>query len=93
MLPLRWVFRRPDALRLSCSAGGGQLCVNLSLQVSEMVSMVTDPSTVQGPLPPIKPTPLIIQAAPTVYATPPAPVGLKRIDFRTQRQSRMVCVC
>ncbi|CAG02769.1 unnamed protein product [Tetraodon nigroviridis] len=34
-------------------------------QVPEMVSMVTDPSTVQGPLPPIKPTPSIIQAAPT----------------------------
>lgn len=67
--------------------------MNLSLQVSEMVSMVTDPSTVQGPLPPIKPTPSIIQAAPTVYAAPPAPVGLKRIDFRTLRQSRMVCVC
>ncbi|TNN02098.1 hypothetical protein fugu_009585 [Takifugu bimaculatus] len=58
-------------------------------QVSEMVSMVSDPSTIQGPLPPIKPTPSIIQAAPTVYCAPPAPVGLKRVDIRVHRQSRM----
>lgn len=57
-----------------------------------MVSMVSDPSTVQGPLPPIKPTPSIIQAAPTVYCAPPAPIGLKRVDIRAHRQSRMVCV-
>lgn len=71
---------------------GRESSVNVFLQVSEMVSMVSDPSTVQGPLPAIKPTPSIIQAAPTVYSVPPAPVGLKRMDFRTQRQSRMVCV-
>lgn len=57
-----------------------------------MVSMVSDPNTRQGPLPPIKPTPSIIQAAPTVYSAPPGPIGHKRIDVRAQRQARMVFV-
>uniref|UniRef100_UPI0037E81EAF RNA-binding protein 42 isoform X2 n=1 Tax=Semicossyphus pulcher TaxID=241346 RepID=UPI0037E81EAF len=56
-------------------------------QVSEMVPMVSAPPTRQGPPPPIKPTPSIIQAAPTVYSAPP--VGHKRIDVRAQRQARM----
>uniref|UniRef100_H3D282 RNA-binding protein 42 n=1 Tax=Tetraodon nigroviridis TaxID=99883 RepID=H3D282_TETNG len=48
---------------------------------------------VQGPLPPIKPTPSIIQAAPTVYSAPSAPsapLGFKRMDFRTPRQKPAV---
>lgn len=59
-------------------------------QVSEMVSMVSDPATRQGALPLIKPTPSIIQAAPTVYSAPPATGGYKRNDVRAQRQARMV---
>lgn len=53
-----------------------------------MVSMA--PTTRQGPPPPTKPTPSIIQAAPTVYSAPPAPLGHKRVDVRAQRQARMV---
>ena len=55
-----------------------------------MMSMVPDPNIRQGPLPAIKPTPSIIQAAPTVYSAPPAPSGHKRNDVRAQRQARMV---
>ncbi|XP_018536271.1 RNA-binding protein 42 [Lates calcarifer] len=58
-------------------------------QVSDMVSMVSAPATRQGGPPPLKPTQSIIQAAPTVYSAPPAPVGHKRIDVRAQRQARM----
>ncbi|KAA8591973.1 hypothetical protein FQN60_017347 [Etheostoma spectabile] len=58
-------------------------------KVRDMVSMVSAPPTRQGPPPPVKPTPSIIQAAPTVYSAPPAPTGHKRIDFRAQRQARM----
>ncbi|XP_042346880.1 RNA-binding protein 42 [Plectropomus leopardus] len=58
-------------------------------QVNDMVSMVSAPPTRQVATPPIKPTPSIIQAAPTVYSSPPAPVGHKRIDVRAQRQARM----
>lgn len=48
------------------------------------------PTPRQGVLPPAKLTPSIIQAAPTVYSTPPAPFGHKRNDVRAQRQVRMV---
>ncbi|XP_020510237.1 RNA-binding protein 42 [Labrus bergylta] len=58
-------------------------------QVREMVPMVSGPPMRQGPPPPIKPTPSIIQAAPTVYSAPPTPAGHKRIDVRAQRQARM----
>lgn len=58
-------------------------------QVNDMVSIVSSPNTRQGPPPPIKPTPSIIQAAPTVYSAPPAPIGHRRIDVRAQRQARM----
>ncbi|XP_022609381.1 RNA-binding protein 42 [Seriola dumerili] len=58
-------------------------------QVRAMVSMVSAPSTRQGAPPPVKPSQSIIQAAPTVYSAPPAPVGHKRIDVRAQRQARM----
>ncbi|XP_041648701.1 RNA-binding protein 42 [Cheilinus undulatus] len=51
-------------------------------QVSEMVPIVSAP-------PSNKPTPSIIQAAPTVYSAPPAPVRHKGIDVRAQRQARM----
>uniref|UniRef100_A0A3Q3FU50 RNA-binding protein 42 n=1 Tax=Labrus bergylta TaxID=56723 RepID=A0A3Q3FU50_9LABR len=72
---------------------------NLQLQTppgapQEMVPMVSGPPMRQGPPPPIKPTPSIIQAAPTVYSAPPTPAGHKRIDVRAQRQARMVsAVC
>ncbi|XP_068189040.1 RNA-binding protein 42 isoform X2 [Antennarius striatus] len=56
--------------------------------VADIVSMVPDPNTRQGPPPPIKPTPSIIQAAPTVYSAP-APGGYRRSDVRAQRQARM----
>lgn len=36
---------------------------------------------------PAKITPSVIQAAPTVYTAPPAP---KRIDYKSQKQARMV---
>ncbi|XP_070691617.1 RNA-binding protein 42 [Pempheris klunzingeri] len=58
-------------------------------QVSDMVSMVSPPPTRQGPPLPIKPTPSVIQAAPTVYSAPPAPVGQRRNDVRALRQARM----
>uniref|UniRef100_A0A3Q3K395 RNA-binding protein 42 n=2 Tax=Monopterus albus TaxID=43700 RepID=A0A3Q3K395_MONAL len=58
-------------------------------QVGDMVSMLSTPTTRQGAPPPVKPTPSIIQAAPTVYSAPPAPAGYKRIDVRAQRQARM----
>ncbi|XP_051263289.1 RNA-binding protein 42 isoform X2 [Dicentrarchus labrax] len=58
-------------------------------QVGEMVAMVSAPNSRQGPPPPIKPTPSIIQAAPTVYSAPPVPPGHKRNDVRAQRQARM----
>nr|XP_046256346.1 RNA-binding protein 42 [Scatophagus argus] len=58
-------------------------------QVADMVPMVSDPTARQGALPPVKLTPSVIQAAPTVYSAPPAPVGHKRNDVRAQRQARM----
>ncbi|XP_022068006.1 RNA-binding protein 42 [Acanthochromis polyacanthus] len=58
-------------------------------QVGDMVSMVSAPPVRHGPLPPVKTTPSIIQAAPTVYSAPPAPSGHKRNDVRAQRQARM----
>ncbi|KAG7235504.1 hypothetical protein INR49_002640 [Caranx melampygus] len=58
-------------------------------QVGDMVSMVSAPTARQGPPPPVKPSQSIIQAAPTVYSAPPAPVGHRRIDIRAQRQARM----
>ncbi|XP_004571369.2 RNA-binding protein 42 [Maylandia zebra] len=58
-------------------------------QVGDMVSMVSGPSTRQVAPLPVKPTPSIIQAAPTVYVAPPAHVGLKRNEVHAQRQARM----
>ncbi|KAF0022638.1 hypothetical protein F2P81_025030 [Scophthalmus maximus] len=58
-------------------------------QVRDMVTMVSAPISRQGVPPPVKPSQSIIQAAPTVYSAPPAPVGHKRIDVRAQRQARM----
>ncbi|XP_028985394.1 RNA-binding protein 42 isoform X2 [Betta splendens] len=58
-------------------------------QVAEMVTVVSAPAPRQGVPPPAKLTPSIIQAAPTVYSTPPAPFGHKRNDVRAQRQARM----
>ncbi|KAF3691433.1 RNA-binding protein 42 RNA-binding motif protein 42 [Channa argus] len=56
-------------------------------QGSDMVPMVSAPTAGPGAPPPSKPTPSIIQAAPTVYSAPP--IGHKRIDIRAQRQARM----
>ncbi|XP_059194256.1 RNA-binding protein 42 [Centropristis striata] len=56
-------------------------------QVRDMVSMA--PPSRQGGPTPIKQTPSIIQAAPTVYSAPPAPASHKRVDVRAQRQARM----
>uniref|UniRef100_A0A3Q0RT46 RNA-binding protein 42 n=1 Tax=Amphilophus citrinellus TaxID=61819 RepID=A0A3Q0RT46_AMPCI len=58
-------------------------------QVGDMVSMVSAPAARQVAPPPVKPTPSIIQAAPTVYCAPPASVGLKRTEVHAQRQARM----
>uniref|UniRef100_I3JML8 RNA-binding protein 42 n=1 Tax=Oreochromis niloticus TaxID=8128 RepID=I3JML8_ORENI len=58
-------------------------------QVGDMVSMVSGPPTRQVASLPVKPTPSIIQAAPTVYVAPPAHVGLKRNEVHAQRQARM----
>ncbi|CAJ1061861.1 RNA-binding protein 42 [Xyrichtys novacula] len=57
--------------------------------VNDMVPMVSAPPTRQEASAPIKPTPSIIQAAPTVYSAPPAPVVHRKIDVRAQRQARM----
>ncbi|RVE62221.1 hypothetical protein OJAV_G00154990 [Oryzias javanicus] len=56
-------------------------------QVPDMVGMAQSPR----PMAPLsmKPSPSIIQAAPTVYSAPPVTLGLKRVDARTQRQARM----
>lgn len=64
-----------------------QICL---FQVGDMVSMVSGPPTRQVAPLPVKPTPSIIQAAPTVYVAPPAHVGLKRNEVHAQRQARMV---
>ncbi|XP_061571200.1 RNA-binding protein 42-like [Cololabis saira] len=58
-------------------------------QVGDMVSMVSGPAPRPGPQPSFKPTPSIIQAAPTVYSAPPATIGHKKADIRAQRQARM----
>ncbi|KAM3613632.1 uncharacterized protein V6R79_002796 [Siganus canaliculatus] len=81
----------PPTLQSQSSQGGGQPMQHMAAasQVADMGSMVPDPGTRQGPLPPTKPTPSIIQAAPTVYSAPPAHVGPKRHDVRAQRQARM----
>ncbi|XP_041844117.1 RNA-binding protein 42 [Melanotaenia boesemani] len=55
-------------------------------QVGDMVSMVSAPPSRQAPQSSVKPTPSIIQAAPTVYSAPPA---AKKTDVRAQRQARM----
>lgn len=76
------------------SSGSQLFCLSVLLlflpQVGDMVSMVSAPTTRQGPPPPVKPSQSIIQAAPTVYSAPP--VGHRRIDIRAQRQARMVRV-
>ncbi|XP_058504192.1 RNA-binding protein 42 [Solea solea] len=56
-------------------------------QIRDMVSMAPPPTS--RPPPPVKATQSVIQAAPTVYSAPPAPVAYKRIDVRAQRQARM----
>jgi len=63
----------------------------LSLQQRSIAPMVpTPPPRPVGPSS-AKPTPSIIQAAPTVYSAPPAPAaGPRRPDIRAQRQARMV---
>ncbi|XP_066534315.1 RNA-binding protein 42 isoform X2 [Hoplias malabaricus] len=53
--------------------------------VDTMSAMVSAPPRSVNQVPQ-KPTPSIIQAAPTVYTAPPAP---KRPDLRAQRQARM----
>ncbi|KAM9724371.1 RNA-binding protein 42 isoform 2-T2 [Menidia menidia] len=58
-------------------------------QVGDMGSMVSSPPHRQGPLPSIKPSPSIIQAAPTVYSAPSVSQGQRRADVRAQRQARM----
>ncbi|XP_056289872.1 RNA-binding protein 42 isoform X2 [Pseudoliparis swirei] len=57
--------------------------------VPNMVPMGSAPPSRQGGPPPVKQTPSIIQAAPTVYSAPPASSGHKKIDVRAQRQARM----
>ncbi|XP_045902093.1 RNA-binding protein 42 [Micropterus dolomieu] len=81
----------PPPLQGQTPQGASQPIQNMAAapQVSDMVSMVSAPTTRQGALPPVKPTPSIIQAAPTVYSAPPAHVGHKRNDIRAQRQARM----
>uniref|UniRef100_A0A1A8RCJ9 RNA-binding protein 42 n=1 Tax=Nothobranchius rachovii TaxID=451742 RepID=A0A1A8RCJ9_9TELE len=59
-----------------------------SPQVGDIVPMVPAPPRSVGP-PSLKPTPSIIQAAPTVYSAPPVTVGHKRVDPQAQRQARM----
>ncbi|XP_040899697.1 RNA-binding protein 42 [Toxotes jaculatrix] len=81
----------PPSLQGQTPPGASQPIQHMAAgpQVSDMVSMVSGPSTRQGASPSIKPTQSVIQAAPTVYSAPPAPVGHKRIDVRAQRQARM----
>ncbi|KAF7226392.1 RNA-binding protein 42 [Nothobranchius furzeri] len=59
-----------------------------SPQVGDIVPMMPGPPRSVGP-PSLKPTPSIIQAAPTVYSAPPVTVGHKRVDPQAQRQARM----
>ncbi|XP_071325644.1 RNA-binding protein 42 isoform X2 [Trachinotus anak] len=81
----------PPSLQGQTPQGASQPIQHMSAapQVGGMVSMVSAPNTRQGALPPVKPSQSIIQAAPTVYSAPPAPVGHKRVDVRAQRQARM----
>uniref|UniRef100_A0A3B4X8S8 RNA-binding protein 42 n=1 Tax=Seriola lalandi dorsalis TaxID=1841481 RepID=A0A3B4X8S8_SERLL len=78
----------PPSLQGQAPQGPSQPMQHMT-SVRAMVSMVSAPSTRQGAPPPVKPSQSIIQAAPTVYSAPPAPVGHKRIDVRAQRQARM----
>ncbi|XP_062841505.1 RNA-binding protein 42 isoform X2 [Trichomycterus rosablanca] len=59
--------------------------MNPITQVEDMNPVVTPPPRPVNQ-PPQKVTPSVIQAAPTVYAAPPAPI---RPDIRMQRQARM----
>ncbi|XP_026149760.1 RNA-binding protein 42 isoform X1 [Mastacembelus armatus] len=80
----------PPSLQSQTPQGASQAIQHMAAvpQVGDIVSMVSAP-TPRGAPPPVKLTPSIIQAAPTVYSAPPATVGHKRIDVRAQRQARM----
>lgn len=81
----------PPTLQGQTPQGASQSIQHMAAapQVADLVSMSSAPSTRQGAPSSIKPTLSIIQAAPTVYSAPPAPVGHKRNDVRAQRQARM----
>ncbi|XP_017294382.1 RNA-binding protein 42 isoform X2 [Kryptolebias marmoratus] len=56
-----------------------------SRQVGDIVPMVSNSTSRLS----IKPTPSIIQAAPTVYSALPVTAGHRKTDFQAQRQARM----
>ncbi|XP_028282027.1 RNA-binding protein 42 [Parambassis ranga] len=82
----------PPSLQSQIPQGASQPIQHITAgpQVGDLASIVSSPTIRQGAPPSAKPTPSIIQAAPTVYSAPlVAPVGHKRIDGRAQRQARM----
>ncbi|XP_029959403.1 RNA-binding protein 42 [Salarias fasciatus] len=80
----------PPSLHTQITQGPSQPIQHMSAapQIGEMASMMPAQPARQGGLPPIKPTPSVIQAAPTVYSAPPAPAGPKKSDVRAQQQAR-----
>ncbi|XP_035989218.1 RNA-binding protein 42 isoform X1 [Fundulus heteroclitus] len=61
------------------------------VQVGDMVTVPMVPAPPPRPVNPslVKPTPSIIQAAPTVYTAPPVSVVQRKPDVQAQRQARM----
>ncbi|MEQ2284291.1 RNA-binding protein 42 [Ameca splendens] len=65
--------------------------ISAASQVGDMVTVPMVPASSPRPVNPslVKPTPSIIQAAPTVYMAPPVPVVQRKPDVQAQRQARM----
>lgn len=57
-------------------------------QMGDLSSVMPAQPSRQGPLPPLKSSPSVIQAAPTVYSAPPAPAAPRKPDGRAQQQAR-----
>ncbi|KAM4735769.1 RNA-binding protein 42 [Anableps anableps] len=83
----------PPSLPGPIAQGGAPPIQHLSAapRVGEMVAVPMAPAPPPRPVNPslVKPTPSIIQAAPTVYTAPPASVVQRKPDVQAQRQARM----
>ncbi|PWA26299.1 hypothetical protein CCH79_00018801, partial [Gambusia affinis] len=81
---------------VSCSPGQNSDTCLLSAAAAAVGEMVAAPMVPTPPRPVnqslVKPTPSIIQAAPTVYTAPPAAVVQRKAEVQAQRQARMVWI-